>query len=136
MLVCRVVSGPTLPQPMSGHCSARINDTHTFHGGGYEEVDGKNKEANYSWIYDVQKDSWTKTENMIVSAALLRCLTIGQSRVMALLVEENWALTNVEKQTEKSDIWQLEKRRLSYKLHYFAFEGFFCLLQFENCNDS
>ena len=91
------MKGPTLPSIAGEHCIARINDTHTLYAGGLKQGVSFTELSASAWIYDWQNGIWTKMADMLAGGTSLHCHTVGQSHVIALLLEIDYFTVNVSK---------------------------------------
>ena len=73
--------GPDLPFSVSGHCMARINDTHYVMSGGRTDID--NLVTTKTMLYNIDDDVWTEIGNMVDE----RCQPIKADLVHLLIAK-------------------------------------------------
>uniref|UniRef100_A0A0K2T434 Uncharacterized protein n=1 Tax=Lepeophtheirus salmonis TaxID=72036 RepID=A0A0K2T434_LEPSM len=61
--------GPDLPMPLSDHCVAEVNSTHSFVAGGFSSGEPNRK----AWIYAWWEDTWTELTPMPSAVPFPRC---------------------------------------------------------------
>ena len=91
--------GPTLPRPLMGHCTTRINDTHLFVGGGFTR--NELNEAMFlktAQIYDMEEQEWTSIDDMLEGGTMSFCLQFG-NRKLAVISGYNNSLVQVSLKT-------------------------------------
>ena len=63
------------------HCAARINDTHTFIGGGYKMM-GSPIMKRSTWIYNWELGSYTRFVDLPRDSTDQMCLAFGTRKLM------------------------------------------------------